>query len=77
MKFNIGDRVLIKSETYSKKAIVLKRVKNGGNRYYIKCLDIYNVNTTNVETWVGEDKIESDINYYIELRDNKLKKLGI
>jgi hypothetical protein len=46
--------------------------KSERNRYHIKYLNVYTVQNTNMLSWVDEDDITLDIEYY---RDSKLEKL--
>jgi hypothetical protein len=68
----IGDRVRnIRVEAYKDEPIVVID-KSWRNRYHIKYLNVYTVQNTNVLSWVDEDDITLDIEYY---RDSKLEKL--
>ncbi len=75
----IGDRVRnISVGTYKEEPIVVidksiqTALKNRRNRYHIKYLNVYTVQNTNMLSWVDEDDITLDIEYY---RDSKLEKL--
>jgi hypothetical protein len=46
--------------------------KSWRNRYHIKYLNVYTVQNTNMLSWVDEDDITLDIEYY---RNIKLEKL--
>jgi hypothetical protein len=68
----IGDRVRnIRAEVYKDEPIVVID-KSWRNRYHIKYLNVYTVQNTNMMSWVGEDDITLDIEYY---RNSKLEKL--
>jgi hypothetical protein len=73
----VGDRVRnISVGTYKDEPIVVidKSWRNRYHitRYHIKYLNVYTVQNTNVLSWVDEDDITLDIEYY---RDSKLEKL--
>ncbi len=75
----IGDRVRnISVGTYKEEPIVVidksiqTALKNRRNRYHIKYLNVYTVQNTNMLSWVDEDDITLDIEYY---RERKLEKL--
>ncbi len=75
----IGDRVRnISVGTYKEEPIVVIdksiqiALKNRRNRYHIKYLNVYTVQNTNMLSWVDEDDITLDIEYY---RERKLEKL--
>ncbi len=75
----VGDRVRnIRAEVYKNEPIVVidksiqTALKNRRNRYHIKYLNVYTVQNTNMLSWVDEDDITLDIEYY---RDSKLEKL--
>ena len=68
----VGDRVRnISVGTYKDEPIVVID-KSWRNRYHIKYLNVYTVQNTNMLSWVDEDDITLDIEYY---RDSKLEKL--
>ncbi len=67
----IGDRVRnIRVEVYKEEPIVV--IESWRNRYHIKYLNVYAVQNTNMLSWVDEDDITLDIEYY---RDLKLEKI--
>jgi len=80
----IGDRVRnIRTEAYKDEPIVVidkllnfvsryAKKASWRNRYHIQYLNVYTVQNTNVLSWVDEDDITLDIEYY---RDSKLEKL--
>jgi hypothetical protein len=75
----VGDRVRnISVKVYKDEPIVVidksiqTALKNRRNRYHIKYLNVYTVQNTNMLSWVDEDDITLDIEYY---RDSKLEKL--
>ena len=77
--FKEGDRVLKGNE----RCVIIKVLKRDKGWYkhdkewyrcYIRYLDNYNVQGTNVETWVGHDELELDTQY---IREQKLNELGI
>ena len=64
----IGDRVRnIRTEVYKDEPIVVID-KSWRNRYHIKYLNVYTVQDTNVLSWVDEDDITLDIEYYRNLK---------
>lgn len=72
----VGDRVRnIRVEVYKDEPIVVIAILSGvfeNKRYHIEYLNVYTVQNTNMMSWVGEDDITLDIEYY---RDIKLEKL--
>ncbi len=72
----IGDRVRnIRTEVYKDEPIVVTTILSGvfeNKRYHIEYLNVYTVQNTNVMSWVGEDDITLDIEYY---RNIKLQKI--
>ena len=70
--FKECDRVLKGNE----RCVIIKVLKRDKEwyRYYIRYLDNYNAQGTNVEIWVGHDELELDIQY---IREQKLNQLGI
>jgi hypothetical protein len=73
----VGDRVRnIRTEAYKDEPIVVID-KSWRNRYHevrykLQYLNVYTVQNTNMLSWVGEDDITLDIEYY---RNLKLEKL--
>jgi hypothetical protein len=68
----IGDRVRnIRVEVYKDEPIVVIDIYDN-KRYHIKYLNVYTVQNTNMLSWVDKDDITLDIEYY---RDIKLEKL--
>ena len=64
----VGDRVRnIRTEAYKDEPIVVID-KSWRNRYHIKYLNVYTVQDTNVLSWVDEDDITLDIEYYRNLK---------
>ena len=64
----VGDRVRnIRAEVYKDEPIVVTD-KSWRNRYHIKYLNVYTVQNTNVLSWVDEDDITLDIEYYRNLK---------
>jgi hypothetical protein len=64
----VGDRVRnIRAEVYKYEPIVVID-KSWRNRYHIKYLNVYTVQNTNVLSWVDEDDITLDIEYYRNLK---------
>ena len=64
----IGDRVRnIREEVYKDEPIVVID-KSWRNRYHIEYLNVYTVQNTNVLSWVDEDDITLDIEYYRNLK---------
>ena len=75
----VGDRVRnIRIEAYKDEPIVVidksiqTALKNRRNRYHIKYLNVYTVQNTNMLSWVDEDDITLDVEYY---RNEKLNKI--
>jgi hypothetical protein len=80
----IGDRVRnISVGTYKEEPIVVidkslnfvsryAKKASWRNRYHIQYLNVYTVQNTNVLSWVDEDDITLDIEYY---RNEKLNKI--
>ena len=72
----VGDRVrTIRTEAYKDEPIVVIAILSGvfeNKRYHIEYLNVYTVQNTNMLSWVDEDDITLDIEYY---RDIKLEKL--
>jgi hypothetical protein len=68
----IGDRVRnIRTEVYKDEPIVVID-KSWRNRYHIEYLNVYTVQNTNMLSWVDEDDITLDIEYYRELKLEEL-----
>jgi len=68
----VGDRVRnIKVEVYKDEPIVVIDIYDN-KRYHLEYLNFYTVQNTNMLSWVGEDDITLDIEYY---RERKLEKL--
>lgn len=68
----VGDRVKnISTEVYKDEPIIVID-KSWRNRYHIKYLNVYTVQNTNMLSWVDESEITLDIEYY---RNLKLEKL--
>ncbi len=68
----VGDRVRnIRAEVYKDELIVVID-KSWRNRYHIEYLNVYTVQNTNMLSWVDESEITLDIEYY---RNLKLEKL--
>ena len=68
----VGNRVRnIRVEVYKDEPIVVIDIFEN-KRYHIEYLNVYTVQNTNMLSWVGEDDITLDIEYY---RDIKLEKL--
>lgn len=68
----VGDRVRnIRIEAYKDEPIVVID-KSWRNRYHIKYLNVYTVQNTNMLSWVDEDDITLDIEYYREQKLNKI-----
>lgn len=68
----VGDRVRnIRVEVYKDEPIVVIDIFEN-KRYHIKYLNVYTVQNTNMLSWVDEDYITLDIEYY---RNLKLEKL--
>lgn len=79
----VGDRVRnIRVEVYKDEPIIVVDVfsgfsggafaRSGRKRYHIKYLNVYTVQNTNMMSWVDEDDITLDIEYY---RNYKLEEL--
>ena len=68
----VGDRVRnVRIESYKYEPIVVID-KSWRNRYHIKYLNVYTVQNTNMLSWVDEDDITLDIEYY---RNEKLNEI--
>jgi len=68
----VGDRVRnIRLEVYKDEPIVVID-KSWRNRYHIEYLNVYTVQNTNMLSWVDEDDITLDIEYYRELKLEEL-----
>jgi len=68
----VGDRVRnIRVEVYKDEPIIVID-KSWRDRYHIKYLNVYTVQNTNMLSWVDEGDITLDIEYY---RNLKLEKL--
>ena len=71
----VGDRVRnISVGKYKDEPIIVVDVFSGPGRkrYHIKYLNVYTVQNKNMLSWVSEDDITLDIEYY---RNSKLEKL--
>lgn len=66
----VGDRVR-NVRGYEDEPIVVID-KSWRNRYHIKYLNVYTVQNTNMLSWVDEDDITLDIEYY---RNEKLNEI--
>jgi len=68
----IGDRVRnIRVEAYKDEPIVVIDIFEN-KRYHIEYLNVYTVQNTNMLSWVDEDDITLDVEYY---RNEKLNKI--
>jgi hypothetical protein len=68
----VGDRVRnIRVEVYKDEPIVVIDIFEN-KRYHIEYLNVYTVQNTNMLSWVDEDDITLDIEYY---RNEKLNKI--
>jgi hypothetical protein len=68
----VGDRVRnVRVDVYKDEPIVVID-KSWRNRYHIKYLNVYTVQDTNMLSWVDEDDITLDIEYYREQKLNKI-----
>lgn len=65
--YEVGDRVL-KNEHRGKHNCIIIAIHRPNNRYYIRYLDNFNTQGTNVERWVAYSDIELDIEYYRDLK---------
>ncbi len=70
-KFKVGDRVVnIRVGVYKYEPIEVilleetEEVTFYSHRYYIKYLNVYNVQNTNMTQWVHEDDLDFDKSYY-------------
>jgi len=64
----VGDRVRnIRTEAYKDEPIVVID-KSWRDRYHIKYLNAYTVQNTNMLSWVDEDDIALDVEYYRNLK---------
>ena len=68
----VGDRVRnLRVDVYKDEPIVVID-KSWRNRYHIKYLNVYTVQNTNMLSWVDEDVITLDIEYYRNLKIEKI-----
>jgi len=68
----VGNRVRnIRVEVYKDEPIVVIDIFEN-KRYHIEYLNVYTVQNTNMLSWVDEDDITLDIEYY---RNEKLNKI--
>jgi len=68
----VGDRVRnIRVEVYKDEPIVVIDIFEN-KRYHIEYLNVYTVQNTNMLSWVDEDDITLDVEYY---RNEKLNKI--
>jgi hypothetical protein len=67
----VGDRVRNVRGRYEDEPIVVID-KSWRNRYHIKYLNVYTVQNTNMLSWVDEDDITLDIEYYRNLKIEKI-----
>lgn len=71
-RLKVGDRVRnIKVEAYKDEPIIIDN-KGPFNRYHIKYLNVYTVQNTNMLSWVNEDDLTLDIEYYRNLKIEKI-----
>jgi len=64
----VGDRVRnIRVEVYKDEPIVVVDIFDN-KRYHIKYLNVYTVQNTNMLSWVDEDDITLDVEYYRNLK---------
>ena len=64
----VGDRVRnIRAEVYKDEPIVVVDIFDN-KRYHIKYLNVYTVQNTNMLSWVDEDDITLDVEYYRNLK---------
>lgn len=70
----VGDRVRnVCVEFYKDEPIVLIDIFNN-KRYHIEYLNVYTVQNTNMLSWVNEDDITLDIEYYRNLKIENILK---
>ena len=68
----VGDRVRnLRVDVYKDEPIVVID-KSWRNRYHIKYLNVYTVQNTNMLSWVDEDDITLDMEYYRNLKIEKI-----
>ena len=68
----VGDRVRnVKIEAYKDEPIVIDSEVDF-NRYHIKYLNVYNVSGTRMASWVDGSDITLDIEYYRNLKIEKI-----
>jgi hypothetical protein len=65
--YEVGDRVL-KNDHRGKHNCIIIAIHRPNNRYYIRYLDNFNTQVTNVESWVAYSDIELDREYYRDLK---------
>ena len=70
----VGDRVRnIRTKAYKDEPIIIiDRFSNNERRYHIKYLNVYNVGGTNMLSWVDAGDITLDIEYYRNLKIEKI-----
>ena len=64
--YEVGDRVIKADHRGNHNCIII--VIHRTNRYYIRYLDNFNTQGTNVESWVAYSDIELDREYYRDLK---------
>jgi hypothetical protein len=70
--FKVGDRVRnIRVEAYKDEPIFIHG-ESDFNRYHITYLNVYNVSGTNMVSWVDAGDITLDIEYYRNLKIEKI-----
>jgi hypothetical protein len=65
--YEVGDRVLKTDHRGNHNCIIIV-IHRPNNRYYIRYLDNFNTQGTNVESWVAYSDIELDREYYRDLK---------
>ena len=75
-RLKVGDRVRnLRTKAYKDEPIIIIDNIGGsgsGGRYHIKYLNVYNVGSTNMVSWVGVSDITLDIEYYRNLKIEKI-----
>lgn len=69
--YEVGDRV-IKADHRGNHNCIIIVIHRPNNRYYIRYLDNFNTQGTNVERWVAYSDIKLDKEYYRDLKINQI-----
>ena len=69
--YEVGDRVIKVDHRGNQNCIIIV-IHRPNNRYYIRYIDNFNTQGTNVERWVAYSDIELDREYYRDLKINQI-----